>query len=197
MTQPPLNVNEGPASGAGFWIRALARLIDIVYGNLLGLIGGFLAGIILVILEIFGTVSPGWEQRISGRSIVVVGLSLLGAFLYHALCEGIHGASLGKLICRLRVLQEDGRPSTISGGIVRNLGWYVDALFFGLIGYSSMAKSPLNQRYGDVWGKTIVIKVKEFPVSDARSPLHFIAGWFLGSACWTLMLVLGIVLEAT
>ena len=196
MTQPPLHENEGPASGAGFWIRALARLIDIVYVNLLGLIGGFLAGIILIILEIVGIVSPGWEQRIQGRSIVVIGLSILGAFLYHALCEGIHGASLGKLICRLRVLQEDGRPSTIRGGIIRNFGWFVDAFFFGLIGYSSMAKSPLNQRYGDVWGKTIVIKTKDYPVSDGRSPAHFIAGLLLGSACCTLLDVFGIVLEA-
>lgn len=196
MTQPPLHTNEGPASGAGFWIRALARIIDIAYGNLLGLIAGILGGIILAILQVFGTLSPGWEQRIQGSSFVGFGLSLLGGFLYHALTEGIHGASLGKLICRLRVLQEDGLPSTIKGGIVRNLGWFVDGLFLGLIGYSSMAKSPLNQRYGDVWGKTIVIKTKDLPVSDTRSPAHFIAGLIIGSACWTLLLALGFVLKA-
>jgi uncharacterized RDD family membrane protein YckC len=196
MAQPPISENAGLSSGAGFWIRALARIIDIVYGNLLGLISGFLAGIVLVVLEIIGFVSPGWAYRIQPRSFVIMGLSILGAFLYHTLCEGIHGASLGKLICGLRVIQEDGRSSTLLGAVVRSLGWFVDAFFFGLVAYSSMAKSPLNQRYGDVWGKTIVVKKKDFPVSNERTTLHFIAGLFLGTASWIVMLILGTVLEA-
>ena len=35
------------SSGAGFWIRAAARIIDTLYGIGLGLIGGLLAGIAL------------------------------------------------------------------------------------------------------------------------------------------------------
>jgi uncharacterized RDD family membrane protein YckC len=126
-----------------------------------------------------------------------LGLSLLGGLLYHSLCEGIHGASLGKLICRLRVLQQDGRASSMKGALIRSLGWYVDGLFFGAVGYTSMEKSSLKQRYGDVWGKTIVIKSKDMPSPSARSPMLFIIGFFLGSACWTMLLAIGIVLKAT
>jgi uncharacterized RDD family membrane protein YckC len=195
MTQSPAFSDKSIVSGGGFWIRALARIIDMTYGILLGLIGGVLGGIILAILEVVGSVSPGWEQRIQGMSTAGFGLSLLGSFLYHTLSEGIHGATLGKLICGLRVLQQDGRPSSLKGGVIRNLGWYVDGLFFGLIGYLSMVKTPLKQRYGDVWGKTIVIKTKDNPVSDTRSAIHFIAGFFLGTACWTLLLTLNLVLR--
>jgi len=196
VSQPPALSEEGITSGAGFWIRALARIIDMSFGILLGVIGGVLGGIILATLQIAGSVAPGWEQRIQGASAAGFGLSLLGGFLYHSFCEGIHGATLGKLICRLRVLQLNGAPSSMRGALVRSLGWYVDCLFFGLIGYSSMGKSPLKQRYGDIWGKTIVVKTVQLPDGQPRSFMTFLLGLFLGVTSWTLLLALGIILEA-
>jgi len=144
MTTPPALPPEGITQGAGFGIRALARIIDIGFGWLLGLVGGVFGCIVLAILQMTGSVSPGWEQRIAGVSAAGFGLSLLGGFLYHSLCEGLHGASLGKLICRLRVLQQDGRASCIRGACVRNLGWYIDGLFFGLVGYSPCSRYRLE-----------------------------------------------------
>jgi uncharacterized RDD family membrane protein YckC len=195
MRLPPPLPGAAITSGSGFWIRALARIIDVTFSLLLGLIGGLLAGLILFAMQTAGNVTPGWEARVQGANAAGLALSLLGGFLYHSFSEGIHGASLGKLICRLRVLQHDGRPSNMRGAFVRNLGWYVDSLFFGLIGYSSMTKSPLKQRYGDVWGKTIVVPTGQIPAAHLRSPVDGLLGISLGVICWTLLLTLGIVLK--
>src|SRR5687767_10846833 len=89
----------GIAAGAGFWIRVGARLIDAVYGIILGLFAGVLGGIALVLLDRAGLIEPGWQGRVQGLNIAGWALSLLGGFLYHSLTEGIYGASLGKLIC--------------------------------------------------------------------------------------------------
>jgi len=164
---PPLPKKAG-FSGAGFWIRALARIIDIAVGILLGLVGALLGGIILAVMMISGVITSGWEYRIQGMSLAGFGLSLLGGLLYHSFTEGIHGATIGKAICQLRVLQSDGQASNMKGAIKRSLGWLIDGLFFGAVGWCSMSESPLRQRYGDVWGRTIVVKTKDIPASSRR-----------------------------
>lgn len=194
---PPPFPQQVISAGAGFWIRALARIIDMVCGQVFGLIGGFCGAIILAILQATGRLSPGWETRITGTSGAMFGLSFLGGFLYHWLCEGIHGATLGKLICGLRVMNQDGRASNMKGALIRGLGWFLDALFFGLIGYTSMQRSALNQRYGDVWGKTVVAKTRDISPGSRRSAGHFLLGLFLGGGCWTVLLTIGVILEAT
>lgn len=197
MAEAELVTTEPITKGAGFWVRALARIIDIGFGWVLGVVGGVIGGIVLIVLQMAGTVSPGWEHRISGFSLAAFSLALAGGVLYHSVCEGIHGASLGKVICRLRVLQEDGRASCMKGAVIRSLGWYVDGLFLGLIGYLCMRESPLNRRYGDHWGRTIVVRSRDIPVSSRRTAMDFLGGLFLGSACWTLLMALGLVLKAT
>ena len=183
-------------SGAGFGVRFLARLIDLFFGFALGIISGIGACIVLAILQITGVVAPGWEHRIQGLSAVGFGLSMLGAFLYHTATEGVHGASLGKLLCKLRVVTADGHPCSMTRALRRNLAYYWDGLFFGLVGYNSMQKSSLNQRYGDVWAKTIVVKTTDVPTGAERPLWKFFAGFCLGSACWMSMVVLDIILKA-
>jgi len=192
---PPSFPEIGELLGAGFWIRALARGVDTIFGLVVGFIGGIIGGIVLFILQTRGTIPAGWEHRLQGVSFAIFGLSLLGGVLYHAFSEGIYGASLGKVVCQLRVLQQDGQPSNMKGALIRNFGWLIDGLFFGAVGWNSMVKSPLRQRYGDVWGKTIVIKAKDIPACSKRSLIRFLGGFFLGVAGWVLLLALGIVLK--
>jgi len=183
-------------SGAGFWIRAVARIIDdLILGYGLGLVAGVLAAIVLVILQLAEVIAPGWETRVQGVSAAGVGLSLLGVCAYHCLCEGIHGATLGKLICRVRVVTDVGRPCNFKGALIRSLAWYLDSLFFGLVAYHSMQRSPLNQRYGDVWGKTAVLKATDIPTDSRRSSLRFLLGLVLGAGCRTVLIALGFVLK--
>jgi uncharacterized RDD family membrane protein YckC len=189
------NTIQDKSPSAGFGIRALARIIDTIYGLFVGLSAGMLVGIILGILNSAGYVPAGWQHRIHGFTATSIGLGLLGVILYHFFCEGVHGATLGKLCCGICVVTEDGRPSTLKGALIRNLAYYIDALFFGLVGYESMKKSSINQRYGDKWAKTAVFKTKKIPSESQRSPLLLITGLLLGTGCWIVMLVLGLILK--
>jgi uncharacterized RDD family membrane protein YckC len=188
--------------GAGFGIRFLARFIDdLLYGWMLGLIVGAVAGMVFVVLVYLGKLTPAELQAILfaahfrethlGLTFMGVGLGILGTSLYHIVAEGFSTVTIGKLICGLRVVQVDGRPASMKGALVRQLGYWVDALFFGLIGYSSMQKGPLRQRYGDVWGKTVVVKASVFQSQPARGFGRMFAGILMGSALWAGIFCLG------
>lgn len=89
----------------------------------------------------------------------------------------------------------DGRPASMKGALIRDLAFNLDVLFFGLIGYASMKKGPLRQRYGDVWGKTVVVKASVFQPQPARGFGRMFAGILMGSALWAGMLCLQWILK--
>jgi uncharacterized RDD family membrane protein YckC len=184
------------APSAGFWIRVLARLIDMVLGMLVGVAGGIAATIVLLILNAAGIPGTGWQNRLRGDSLGLFFFSSLGSVLYHFFCEGIHGSTLGKFCCGLRVVSEDGSPSTMKGALIRTLAYAIDSICFGAAGYSSMQKSPLNQRYGDVWGKTAVFKIKGTDAEWQRTPMRFVVGLSLGLGCWMACIALSLILKA-
>jgi uncharacterized RDD family membrane protein YckC len=183
------------SAGAGFWIRAGARLIDAVYGIVLGLFAGVLGGIVLVLLDRAGLIEPGWQGRIQGLNIAGWALSLLGGFLYQSLTEGIYGASLGKLICQLRVVTEEGQSITMKRALLRSLAYYFDALFFGLVAYAAMKESPLNQRYGDRWAHTVVVRSKDLPSGSAKGAELFVLAVLMGSVLWMVLAALGLIIH--
>lgn len=186
--------NDGLLHGAGFAIRVLARVIDGLYGIAVGFVGGFVAGIALVLLARMGLVPAGWQQRLSGTNLYGWGLGLVGSLLYHTLTEGMYGASLGKLICRLRVVREDGGEAGLTQAFRRSLAYFWDSIFFGLVGYSSMKKSDQNQRYGDHWAKTIVARVVDLPAGERSGWEIFVLAFLMGSVLWAFMLALGVIL---
>jgi uncharacterized RDD family membrane protein YckC len=178
---PPAHVEYGE-----FGIRALAQVVDTLVGIALGLVGGILAAIVLAVMQAMGSVEPGWETRIQAESgLSAYGFSLLATALYHAISEGLGGASVGKLLCGLRVLSEDRSPARFGGTLIRSIAFLVDGLFFGLVAHSAMKGSPMNQRLGDQWGHTIVVRVRTVPASSRRGgglvALGILAGLAVGS----------------
>lgn len=192
-TPPDPPSTQISVTGASFGIRFLARIIDTFLGLGIGVFAGLVGGAILLILTRTGVIEPGWQKHLGGLDVKLFGFGLLGNVLYHFFCEGIHGATLGKLCCGIRVVRMDGGPSTFTGALIRTMAYYFDGLFFGLVGYSSMKKSPLNQRYGDVWGKTLVLKTNDIAPESRTSPMHFILGFFLGAGCWVIAMIIGLV----
>ncbi len=195
VTQPEISADQDKSPSAGFWIRALARIVDTLFGLFIGFAAGILAAVVIMILSRVGVIAPGWQNRLRGFSFISLGFGLLGNIGYHCLCEGIHGATLGKLCCGICVMTEDLKPINVKGAVIRTLAFYLDAMFFGLVGYSSMSKSRLNQRYGDVWGKTAVVKVRELAPSLQRTSAPFVLGLLAGAGCWFVMLTSGMILK--
>lgn len=98
-------------------------------------------------------------QDIGAGSDLVANVVLFGAlFIYYALLEGIFGASIGKLVFRMRVVMIDGsRPS--GGAIVlRNLIRIPEAALLYIPSGASCLASSRRQRLGDHAAHTVVVR---------------------------------------
>jgi uncharacterized RDD family membrane protein YckC/predicted RNA-binding Zn-ribbon protein involved in translation (DUF1610 family) len=185
-------VVEAPAPGppgadprvAGPLIRATARGIDILAGVLISIPATLAAFVLLALLGTPGGMAE-WAPRMQELSIAVFVVSFVGQSLYSTLCEWIGGATLGKLACGLRVLSEDFGPPTLRGTFVRAMAFLIDSLFFGIVALHAMQQGPLRQRYGDKWGRTIVVKHRDVPNSD-RGWGRVVLGMALGCGLWAL-----------
>ena len=109
-----------------------------------------------------------WGHYIEGEnSYQVTGLPALGlmfsVWAYWVLTEWLFGATVGKLICDLRVVSLSGSKCSLGQSVKRNLLRAVDFFPFYLTGFVAAKLSPLNQRLGDQWAKTIVIRKDRKP----------------------------------
>ena len=168
--------------GAGYWIRALARIIDLVVHNLLMVVVFVIIGIFIGILEIFqGFSSDVFLERLEDQNFMNYALVILGSVLYHTISEGVHGSTLGKLICGLVVIKEDRKPCGFFSALWRSLAYLIDAIIFTIPAVLSMSKSSKRQRLGDRWAKTMVVKTQQLAgVMEKRSGVRFVIG-FLGA----------------
>lgn len=184
---------SAPLRGAGFWIRVLARILDLIYGSILGFFSGFVSASIF--LFIFPSVPSKMEPTMA---VFLVGFALVevGAILYHSVCDSYFGASLGKLICGLRVTDLQGARCTLRSAIIRELVFYIDSLFLGLVGYVSMSRSNLKQRFGDVWGRTLVIRASDVPDNYRTPGSQFIKIFAISSLIWAFFIMISIFTEA-
>ena len=165
------NVREG----AGFWVRALARVIDTLVHLAVGLAAGLATGILVAIGSALQGI-PGDKtiEKLSATTPLAFLASLIGDVALHAVAEGLHGSTLGKRICGLTVISEDGTPATLPDAVKRSIAYFWDALFFGWVGARKMAESPRNQRFGDVWGHTQVVRLSALDPGSRRSWVSFV-----------------------
>ncbi len=101
-------------------------------------------------------------------------LALLGSIAYHTICEGLHGSTLGKRLLSMAVVQADGSPCELDSAAIRSFAYLVDSLFFGLVGYFAMQKTPQEQRHGDEWANTVVCKRSKIAPQNLRGEGRFV-----------------------
>ncbi|MDB4933000.1 MAG: hypothetical protein JWM10_5484 [Myxococcaceae bacterium] len=152
---------------AGFGVRFGARLIDVIAR----LVVSFGAGIAYAVIVAAAAVARGTSvdaalaPQGSPYALNTFLIGFMASVAYHAIAEGISGATLGKLLCGLRVTTPAlGRASAV-GVVIRNAAILVDGLFFGLVGHGAMKASEKQQRYGDRWGNTVVIYAAGAPAA--------------------------------
>ena len=146
---------------AGPFLRVLAWVLDFF----------FLLLAIFVLSIVIG---------ISGMVIggnMVSGLLMLAWFVlswwYPVFFESSKwGATFGKKICGLRVMQPSGAPITFSQAVVRNFMRVVDINppFFGLIGMASCLATRRFQRLGDLAAGSVVVYDREDLMPSAQGP---------------------------
>lgn len=127
---------------AGIGSRSLAWLID-AFIKFIGLI------LIAIVFAFLGTFGDGLR--------LIAGFLIL--WFYNVLFEVFaHGATPGKMVIGLRVMNANGTPVGWTGSLIRNLLRFVDMLpgcyLFGCI---SVMLSRNFQRLGDLAGGTVVV----------------------------------------
>lgn len=183
--------------GAGFWIRALARLIDLAFHY----VTAFAAMIVVVVILAIYASTKGLDlqvliAKLGPFSILSAFLSILGSWAMHALCEGLHGSTLGKRLCGLAVISEGGHPCSFKQGLGRSAAFYIDSLFFGLVAASQMSDSPKRQRLGDKWCHTIVARRSALPPSAVRGWGRFFAVFATAFLVDTALIAVGLLQKA-
>ncbi|KFE68218.1 RDD family protein [Hyalangium minutum] len=191
---PSMVVEVASNSAAGFGLRLAARLIDLLFGVLLVFLGGAAGARLLGVLAEQGLVHGDWGAAARLLTPAGIAWALLGALLYSITSEAVGGATLGKVLLRLRVTSEDLTPSTFQGALLRNAGLVVDAL--GVPAYRAMSRSLMSQRLGDQWGHTVVLLASAVPPDSRKSLGLLLLGLFSGSVLWGLCTALSVVLRA-
>ena len=143
----PLGVMRDGARGpsgprAGFWIRFAALLLD---------------GLVLAVPYVVLVVAVG-------RS-AAVDLSLLIWAAYVTLLEGgPRGQTLGKRICRIRVIDlRVGGPIGPGRAFIRWIGRLASFLVF-FLGYLWMLWDPQKQTWHDKMANAVVVPTRAYPV---------------------------------
>jgi uncharacterized RDD family membrane protein YckC len=173
------------AEYGGFWIRAGAQLLDTVAAWIFAFVAATAASAVLAVLQAAEVIDDRWAHRIGQAGAGAFVMSALAALAYQSFSEWIGGATLGKLALGLRVRSVDLTPCTLGGAVLRNLAFYIDALFFGMVAYGSMSRSPRKQRLGDKMGRTVVVKVAslgELRPSAKKLTLGIVGGAVLAVA---------------
>ncbi|MGH7326332.1 MAG: RDD family protein [Candidatus Rokuibacteriota bacterium] len=118
-------MNEGvwpEGRPAGFWIRAVALLLDFILFALVQLSLAFIGERL-------------WVEGVERASALhtMVGL-FTGAFtaLYTTVLHALGGQTLGKMLLGVRVVGADGAPLTVGAALLRWLAYFASALPVGL-----------------------------------------------------------------
>jgi uncharacterized RDD family membrane protein YckC len=184
-----------PEETVEFGRRVLGRILDAIFGQVAGLGAGVMGGLTLGILQGAGVIDAGWVQRLKHLDNNYFGAfiaGIVGVAVSNALC----GASPGKLILGMRVVRVNGQLPSFLNGVVRELGYLLDAFFFGLVGKQAMDNSPLKQRHGDRWANTAVVYAKSLPAGVAPSIARLVLGVGLGLFVHSLVLAVFFVRSA-
>lgn len=137
---------QPPAKPASIGVRLGAALVDFT----------ILGGISFVMGIFWGTRTEdadGFGYSLTGFPAFVwfcIGFALI------PLMEGLKSQTLGKRLCKIKVVKDDGSPSGVGNSIARHFFDFIDC--FLLIGIIVAATNPNHRRIGDLVAGTRVIQ---------------------------------------
>jgi len=122
------------------------------------LVDGILLLIVAYIIALLtGQTTPGGFHLQDAPAL----LYFIINFGYGIVLEATQGATLGKMLMKLRVVRLNGEPISWSEAIIRNILRFVDAIPYlipYLVGAILVWTSPKRQRLGDRVANTVVIR---------------------------------------
>lgn len=181
----------GSPLGVGFWPRVAARIIDLIVHYVIAIGSGIFFGVLVAIAAgLQNRSAPLAHRQPNGIALFV--LALLGSIVLEAICEGFHGSTPGKFLLGMTVVQEDGSPCRPGSAFIRSFAYLIDGLFFGLIGYFNMQKTPQQQRHGDEWAHTIVCRRSTVSPQNLRGGGRFVLAFFFAGMADAVLVIVGL-----
>lgn len=138
--------------------RLIAQIIDVV--------------ILVILFFIVGAAMFGFPFDVYGAAAVsFMGIYGLLGFLYFLILEGLRGATVGKMLMKIKVVREDGSACGFGPALIRNILRIIDVLpFLYIIGLILISRSDKKQRLGDRIAKTVVTRSSQTQSSAAPAP---------------------------
>ena len=160
--------DNGPATCAGFWVRAAAYAIDSVI---------VFFGLLIVRLIMSGVMSMTEGTAFSGGILFQYTLKDIALYLVQVLsfilCTYLTGTTLGKRAMNLRVVSEEGEKLTLLNVVYREtVGRFLSGIIL-YIGYIIAGIDPQKRALHDILCDTRVIyarRVKVYPVYQRPVP---------------------------
>ncbi|GGS83549.1 MULTISPECIES: RDD family protein [Streptomyces] len=150
--------------------RALAVLLDLAVA---------VAVYVAVTIALVAATSSLDTAAQTALSVAAFALLLVGAPI--AVETLSHGRSLGKMVCGLRVVRDDGGPIRFRHALVRGLIGVIEILMtFGVAACIASLVSARGRRIGDVFAGTLVVRerVPAGPGGFVPPPPPWLAGRF-------------------
>jgi uncharacterized RDD family membrane protein YckC len=149
---------------AGFWIRALAMLIDgavlapIQFG--LAILIGYLVGVSYSKSGVELTIGDVESMKLVAGSLVWLG-GVVASFLYVGLMNGARGQTLGKMATGIKIIRMDGRDISYGTAFLRYfMQILLGSLSLGIM-YIFLAAQPQKRGWYEMAADTRVVYVKE------------------------------------
>ena len=168
--QPVFGNGMPVAVGSGVGIRFAATLIDFI---IFGVIN-------FIVSALFGTQTSSYTDAGVAFDTSVTGLPALLLFAfgiaYYLVMETMWGATVGKMVCGLKVVMQDGSKVQFVPVLLRYVLRIVDCLpgcIPYLVGAIFIWTSPYNQRLGDKVAKTLVVKSRGAQSFNAAGTEYF------------------------
>ncbi len=128
----------------GIGIRFVSLLIDsIILSIIIGVVGSIIG---------FGIMERGMVPWWLGLLYFIIYIA------YFTYLEGSRGQTIGKMITKIKVVREDGKPIDMNQAFTRNILRIIDGLIVYLVGAILIWRSNKKQRLGDNIAKTVVVK---------------------------------------
>lgn len=132
--------------------RVLAQVVDGLIGlGLFFLIGVMLAGR-------FGVVTNSGFELNLGPALILLGIVTVVMLSYFVLAEATLGATLGKVVAQVKVLNGAGERVSLRSSVIRNVMRLIDAIGFYLLGAVTVMVTQRSQRLGDLAAGTVVVR---------------------------------------
>lgn len=140
---------RGAVEYAGFWMRLLAYVVDVILVYILSFVAGFVLGVIFL--------AAGADSNSTVTQAVIflvaVGIAL---FYYIYFPSGAWQATPGKRICGIHIIREDGKRVTGPLALGRYLAYIISALPLG-IGFIMVAFTDQKRGLHDMICGTRVV----------------------------------------